>query len=126
MLDACGHDVRFDEYPIGAAAIRRYGTPLPDGHADADACTATQCCSARSATRPSTRCREPSVPRPDCSNLRRALGAFANLRPARCEDALVECHAVSRRDRTWRATCLIVRELLGGLYFGEPRGWKRR
>jgi len=52
--------------------------------------------------------------------LRRALGAFANLRPAVCFPALVDASPL--RPEIVRGTdILIVRELLGGLYFGEPR-----
>ena len=67
----------------------------------------------------------PRAERPEAGllKLRRALGVFANLRPARCEDALVG--ATPYRPEIVRgADILIVRELLGGLYFGEPRGWQ--
>jgi 3-isopropylmalate dehydrogenase len=52
--------------------------------------------------------------------LRRALGAFANLRPAVCFPVLEDCSPL--RPEVIRGTdILIVRELLGGIYFGEPR-----
>ena len=52
--------------------------------------------------------------------LRRELGAFANLRPAVCFPALEDCSPL--RPEVVRGTdILIVRELLGGIYFGEPR-----
>jgi 3-isopropylmalate dehydrogenase len=52
--------------------------------------------------------------------LRRELGAFANLRPAVCFAALEDCSPL-RSDVVRGADILIVRELLGGIYFGEPR-----
>jgi 3-isopropylmalate dehydrogenase len=52
--------------------------------------------------------------------LRRELGAYANLRPAVCFPALEDCSPL--RGELVRGTdMMIVRELLGGLYFGEPR-----
>jgi 3-isopropylmalate dehydrogenase len=52
--------------------------------------------------------------------LRQELGAFANLRPAVCFRALEDCSPL--RPEVVRGTdILIVRELLGGLYFGDPR-----
>ena len=52
--------------------------------------------------------------------LRRELGVFANLRPAICFAGLEECSPL--RPEVVRGTnLLIVRELLGGIYFGEPR-----
>jgi 3-isopropylmalate dehydrogenase len=52
--------------------------------------------------------------------LRRELGAFANLRPAVCFPALEDCSPL-RPEVVRGADILIVRELLGGIYFGEPR-----
>jgi 3-isopropylmalate dehydrogenase len=121
VLDAAGHDVRFDEYPIGAAAIRRFGTPLPDS-------TLTGCLHSHAvllgAVGDPAFDKMPRSERPEAGllKLRRELGVFANLRPARCEDALVS--ATPYRPEIVRgADILIVRELLSGLYFGEPRGW---
>jgi 3-isopropylmalate dehydrogenase len=64
----------------------------------------------------------PSHLRPEAGllRLRRELGVFANLRPAICFAALEDCSPL--RAEVVRGTdMLIVRELLGGLYFGEPR-----
>jgi len=54
--------------------------------------------------------------------LRAALGGFANLRPAVCLPALAECSPL-RKEIVAGADVMVVRELLGGLYFGEPRGF---
>ena len=62
-----------------------------------------------------------SRPEQGLLNLRAALGVFANLRPALIYPQLVaastlEAHVVSGLD------LMIVRELTGGIYFGQPRG----
>jgi 3-isopropylmalate dehydrogenase len=52
--------------------------------------------------------------------LRKELGVFANLRPAVCFRALEDCSPL-RPEVIRNTDILIVRELLGGIYFGEPR-----
>jgi len=53
--------------------------------------------------------------------LRKALGGFANLRPAVAYPQLAHCSPL-RPELLKGADVLFVRELLGGLYFGQPRG----
>ena len=53
--------------------------------------------------------------------LRRELGLFANLRPAMCFAALADASSL-KRDVVEGLDIMIVRELTGGVYFGEPRG----
>ena len=53
--------------------------------------------------------------------LRKDLDLFANLRPAICFDALADASTL-KRDLVAGLDILIVRELTGGVYFGEPRG----
>lgn len=52
--------------------------------------------------------------------LRKELGLFANLRPALCYPALTEASSL-KADRVEGLDILIVRELTGGVYFGEPK-----
>ena len=52
--------------------------------------------------------------------LRRALGLFANLRPVRVHPALAAASPL-KEDRVDGVDVLFVRELTGGLYFGQPR-----
>lgn len=54
-------------------------------------------------------------------NLRRELDLFANLRPATVFDALVEASTL-KREVVEGTDLMVVRELTGGIYFGEPRG----
>jgi 3-isopropylmalate dehydrogenase len=53
--------------------------------------------------------------------LRKDLGLFANLRPAICFDALADASTL-KREIVAGLDIMIVRELTGGVYFGEPRG----
>lgn len=53
--------------------------------------------------------------------IRKELGLFANLRPAMCFDALADASTL-KRDVIGGLDIMIVRELTGGIYFGEPRG----
>ena len=67
-----------------------------------------------------------SVPfdiRPEAAllKLRKEMGVFANLRPAKVFDALVEASSL-KPELVRGLDILIVRELIGGIYFGEPRG----
>lgn len=53
--------------------------------------------------------------------IRKALGLFANLRPAVCFDALADASSL-KHDVVAGLDIMIVRELTGGIYFGQPRG----
>jgi 3-isopropylmalate dehydrogenase len=114
------HEFIFDEHPIGGAAIKAAGTPLPRATMDA-------CLTARAILLGAVGSPEfddlPQASRPESGllTLRKALGGFANLRPVRCFDSLAHCSPL-RPAVVRGADILVVRELLGGLYFGEPRG----
>lgn len=55
--------------------------------------------------------------------IRKELGLFANLRPAMCFDALADASSL-KHELVAGLDIMIVRELTGGIYFGEPRGVK--
>ena len=119
VIDAARREVRVEEFPIGAAALRAHGTPLPDFALEG--CLKSDAVLLGAVGDPAFE-RAPAANRPEAGllSLRRALGGFANLRPARCEDELVDATPY-RAEKVRGADILIVRELLGGLYFGEPR-----
>lgn len=118
--DFCGYDFRFEERPIGGAAIRASGTPLPP--ITLDACLESDAVLLGAVGSPEFD-DYPRDRRPEAGllQLRVALGGFANLRPAVWYQALADCSPL-RSSLAFGADVLIVRELLGGLYFGEPRG----
>lgn len=119
VAEGFGHDFTIDEYPFGAAGIRQRGTALPEE--TLDACLHADAVLLGAVGDPAFD-RLPPGERPEAAllTLRRALGAFANLRPARAEPALLDATPF-RPDRVAGADVLIVRELLGGVYYGQPR-----
>ena len=120
VADARGHEFLFAERPVGGEAIRLTGTPLPA--VTMDACLASDAVLLGAVGAPEFDSLPPDR-RPEAGllTLRRALGAYANLRPAAAYEATADASPL-RPEVLRGADILIVRELLGGLYFGEPRG----
>ena len=116
------HGYRFEveEHAIGGVAIEKFGSPLP--RTTLDACLASDAVLLGAVGSPEYD-RLPPNQRPEAGLLliRRALGGYANLRPATSYASISACSPL-RNEVACGADILIVRELLGGLYFGEPRG----
>jgi 3-isopropylmalate dehydrogenase len=121
VAEVYGHEFTFDEKLVGGAAIASTGRPLPD--ATLDACLAGDAVLLGAVGAPEFDGLAGGV-RPEAGllALRSACGAFANLRPVVCYDATADSSPL-KAEVVAGADVLIVRELLGGLYFGEPRGF---
>ncbi len=118
--DLSGFEFRLDEQPIGGQAIRETGNPLPPQ--TLDACLASDAVLLGAVGAPEFDPLPPSRrPESGLLQLRLALGGFVNLRPVRAYAPLLNCSPL-RAEVAQGADILVVRELLGGLYFGQPRG----
>src|SRR5947207_8444961 len=120
VADMSGFEIQFQEKPIGGAAVMEHWTPLP--RVTLDACLDSDAILLGAVGGPQFDSL-PKEQRPETGllQLRQALGCYANLRPAVSYPAIADCSPL-RGSIVKNADILIVRELLGGLYFGEPRG----
>jgi 3-isopropylmalate dehydrogenase len=119
VAEVFGHSLQTVSKDIGGAALLRSGDPLPKE--TLDACLSAGAVLLGAVGGPAFDSYAGNQ-RPEAGllRLRRELGVFANLRPAVCFPSLEDCSPL--RPEIVRGTdMLIVRELLGGLYFGEPR-----
>jgi 3-isopropylmalate dehydrogenase len=115
-----GHQLDLSSKDAGGCAIRSHNDPLPPD--TLNACLDTEAVLLGAVGDPAFD-NYPTNLRPEAGllRLRQSLGAFANLRPARLFSALSEASPL-RADLIKGTDLVIVRELLGGLYFGQPRG----
>lgn len=115
-----GHSFSFTEMKVGGAAIRETGVPLPEE--TLAACLAGDAVFLGAVGSPEFDSHPPETrPESGLLALRKALGGFANLRPAIAYPSIADSSPI-KAEILGEADILIVRELLGGLYFGQPRG----
>lgn len=124
VLDALSEKVGFHfhytEHLIGGCAIDQTGTALTDE--TLKACQASDAVLLGAVGGP--KWDDPSAkvrPEQGLLALRKGLGVFANLRPVKVHPALVDASPL-KPERLAGVDMIVVRELTGGLYFGQPKG----
>lgn len=123
MAKLGGFGLEFEQALIGGCAIDAAGVPLPPA-------TLTLCREAHAilfgAVGGPKWDHAPQERKPERGllGLRKELDLYANLRPARCFPMLVDASPL-KREVVEGTDIMVIRELTGGLYFGEPRGIER-
>jgi 3-isopropylmalate dehydrogenase len=117
VLRALG-DFQFESHAFGGASIDLHGTALTDE--TLAACRGADAVLLAAVGGPKWDTTDPHAPRPEQGllGLRKGLGLYANLRPVKPLPALYEASPL-RRERIEGTDLLVVRELTGGIYFGE-------
>jgi 3-isopropylmalate dehydrogenase len=117
VLEELG-EFEFEEHVFGGASIDAHGTALTDE--TLEACRTADAVLLAAVGGPKWDSTDPSAPRPEQGllGLRKGLGLYANLRPVKPLPALYDASPL-KRERIEGTDLLVVRELTGGIYFGE-------
>lgn len=119
-----GHSFSYQYALAGGAALDATGVPLPDETLKlAKSCDAVLL----GAVGGPKWDPNPQHLKPERAllGLRKELGLYANIRPAKIYDALVDASTL-KREVVQGTDIVVVRELTGGLYFGKPSGFEQR
>ncbi len=123
VLEKYGHTIEYKDILMGGCSIDRYGVPLTDETIEtAKSADAVLMGSIGGNTTTSPWYKLPPNLRPEAGllGIRKALGLYANLRPAYLFDELSDsCPLAAKNGQKRKFDLIIVRELTGGLYFGE-------
>lgn len=116
-----GHKFSFQEVPIGGQALDTVGEPLPKE--TVELCRNSDAVLLGAVGGPKWDNHPPDLkPEKGLLGIRKELGLFANLRPARLYFSLVQASSL-KPELLNGVDILVIRELTGGLYFGTPRGF---
>ena len=118
VLKAAGADLEYEEHVFGGASIDAHGTALTDE--TLNACKRADAVLLAAVGGPKWDTTDPDKPRPEQGllGLRKGLGLFANLRPVKPLPALYDASPL-KRDLIEGTDMIVIRELTGGIYFGE-------
>ncbi len=119
-----GHELRFTKLLMGGCSIDAHGVALTD--AVLAECKASDAVLLGAVGGPKWDDPQAKVrPEQGLLGLRKGLEVFANLRPVRVHESLVDSSPL-KPDRLRGVDIMVMRELTGGLYFGQPKGRDRK
>jgi 3-isopropylmalate dehydrogenase len=120
VAKSAGVGLELEDGVIGGVAIDTRGTPLPE--ATLRLCQGSHAILFGAVGGPKwDHLRPAERPEAGILRIRKALDLYANLRPARLYPMLVDSSPL-KRELVEGADLMVIRELTGGIYFGEPRG----
>ncbi len=121
VIEKFGVEFEFVEMPIGGASYDKYGTPLTDE--TLQTCYDSDAVLLGAVGGYKWENLEHSLkPEAALLKLRKSLGLFANIRPAKVYPSLADASSL-KKEIVEGTNFVVFRELTGGIYFGQPRGY---